>query len=150
MRYRTSLAIVLVSSLSVTAAAQTAGNGGRKLTTQLTGAAEVNSAGVPNQGDPDGRGTAALTVNPGQQRICYELTVTNIVPAEAAHIHEAPAGSNGPVVVPLDPPADGESSACAQVTRALALEILKDPSDYYVNVHNAEYPAGAVRGQLGK
>jgi hypothetical protein len=32
----------------------------------------------------------------------------------------------------------------------LAKDILKDPADYYVNVHNAEYPAGALRGQLSK
>jgi hypothetical protein len=50
----------------------------------------------------------------------------------------------------LDPPTDGTSSGCAEVSRELALAILMSPSDYYVNVHNAEFPAGAVRGQLQK
>jgi hypothetical protein len=56
----------------------------------------------------------------------------------------------GPVVVPLAPPTDGTSSGCAEVSREFALAILKSPSDYYVNVHNAEFPAGALRGQLSK
>lgn len=120
------------------------GNGGRPLSTELTGEAEA-----PGPGDPDGTGTAFLRVNPGQERICYELTVMGIEPALAAHIHEAPAGEPGPVVVPLEAPTDGSSSACADVDRALALDILKNPADYYVNVHNMPFPGGAVRGQLG-
>ena len=118
--------------------------GGRPLSTVLSGATEV-----PGPGDPDGTGTARLRVNPGQKRICYTLTVSGIEPAQAAHIHEAPAGVAGPVVVPLDAPTDGSSSACATVTRQLALEIIRNPEDYYVNVHNATFPAGALRGQLG-
>lgn len=118
---------------------------GRKLSTTLTGAAEV-----PGPGDPDGRGTAKVTVNVGQSTVCYSLTVSNIAPATAAHIHEAPAGTAGPVVLPLVAPTNGSSGACATVDRELAKEILKNPADYYVNVHNAEFPAGAVRGQLAK
>jgi hypothetical protein len=48
------------------------------------------------------------------------------------------------------PPTDGSVSACVEVDRELALAILKHPADYYVNVHNAEFPAGAARGQLSK
>jgi hypothetical protein len=132
-------------SLAGAAVAESADNGGRKLQTPLTGAAEV-----PGPGDPDGGGTATVTVNPGQGRICYEIVVTNIGAATAAHIHEAPAGVAGPVVVGLQAPSDGDSKACVDVTNALALEILKAPADYYVNVHNAEFPGGAVRGQLAK
>lgn len=132
------------------AMAESADNGGRKLQTTLTGEAEVTAAGVPNQGDLDGTGTATVTVNPGQGRICYTIEVAGIVAATAAHIHEAPPTTNGPVVVTLAAPSDGDSSGCADVDKALALEILKDPGDYYVNVHNAEFPAGALRGQLAK
>ncbi len=122
-----------------------ADQGGRLLTTTLTGAEEV-----PGPGDPDGTGFAAVTVNPGKGLVCYELSVSGIAPAAAAHIHEAPFGEVGDVVVGLAPPTDGSSSGCATVDRALAKEILKNPADYYVNVHNAEYPAGAIRGQLSK
>ena len=141
-----SMSALLATSLIATAASsQTAANGGRKLQTSLTGAAEA-----PNAGDPDGSGTASVTVNPGQGRICYELTVQNIAPATAAHIHEAPVGVAGPVRVTLAAPSDGDSSSCVDVSRELALEILKDPADYYVNVHNAAFLSGAVRGQLAK
>lgn len=119
-------------------------HGGKLLTTALTGAAEV-----PGPGDPDGSGTARITLNQGQGEVCFELIVEGIAPAGAAHIHEAPAGSAGPVVVGLAAPADGSSSGCAAVSKELVKEIRKNPADYYVNVHNADFPAGALRGQLG-
>jgi CHRD domain len=146
MRGRQRLAIItLMLLVAAVAVAGTAQAQGRSLATTLTGAAEV-----PGPGDPDGTGTATLTVNPGLGQICYELTVSGIAPATAAHIHVGTVTEAGPVVVPLDPPTDGSASGCAEVDRELALAILKSPSDYYVNVHNVEFPAGAVRGQLSK
>jgi hypothetical protein len=121
-----------------------ADGGGRPLSTALSGAMEV-----PGPGDPDGTGTARLRVNPGQGEICYELTVSGIDPARAAHIHEARTGAAGPVVVTLAAPTSGSSSACVSVRRELAREIVRNPEDYYVNVHNVPFPAGALRGQLG-
>jgi hypothetical protein len=149
MRGRQRLAIIalmlLVAAVAVAGTAGAVQAQGRSLSTTLTGAAEV-----PGPGDPDGTGTATLTVNPGVGQICYELTVLGIAPATAAHIHVGAVTEAGPVVVPLEPPTDGTSSGCAEVSRELALAILKSPSDYYVNVHNAEFPAGALRGQLSK
>jgi hypothetical protein len=149
MRGRQRLAIIalmlLVAAVAVAGAAGAVQAQGRSLSTTLTGAAEV-----PGPGDPDGAGTATLTVNPGLGQICYELTVSGIAPATAAHIHLGAVGVAGPVVVPLAPPTGGSSSGCVEVSRELALAILTSPSDYYVNVHNAEFPAGAVRGQLAK
>jgi hypothetical protein len=54
------------------------------------------------------------------------------------------------VVVPLSPPTNGSSSGCASVDPDLIKEIRQNPKAFYVNVHNADYPAGALRGQLGK
>lgn len=110
----------------------------------MTGEAEA-----PNPGDPDGSGTAKVALFPDEGRICYVLEVEGIAPAVAAHIHEAPAGTAGPVVVPLEAPTDGRSRECTSIDPALAQEILDDPSAYYVNVHNADHPSGALRGQLG-
>jgi hypothetical protein len=69
----------------------------------------------------------------------------------AAHIHAGAAGKAGGVKVPLEAPkADGTAKSCATVDRELLQQIVYNPSDYYVNVHNAEYPNGALRGQLTK
>ena len=142
------LAIPAAAALSLALAAAPAigqnAMGGAKIMTTLSGAAEV----AP--GDTDGAGTFTGRVNPGQMQVCYDLTVRNIATATAAHIHEAPAGQNGGVVVTLSAPATGSSSGCATVTRELAMELIKSPADYYVNVHNAAFPNGAVRGQLSK
>lgn len=139
-------ALAASAALVATGAYAQSDTGGRKLQTSLTGAAEV-----PGPGDPDGAGTAEITVNPGKNQVCYKLSVTNIAVATAAHVHEGAATVAGPVKVTLGAPAaNGMSEGCVTVERALALEILKRPADYYVNVHNAEFPAGAVRGQLAK
>ncbi len=140
------LAAILALAIAGPASAAKLGGadqGGRLLTTTLTGAAEV-----PGPGDPDGIGSAAVTVNPGQGVLCYTLSVSGISTATGAHIHEAPRDEAGPVVVELLPPTNGFSSDCKTVGRELAKDILKNPADYYVNVHNEDYEAGALRGQL--
>ena len=120
-------------------------------TTALSGANEISGAGVPGAGDPDGAGTATITLNQGKSQVCWSITVAAItLPATAAHIHVAPAGVVGPVVVGLSAPgADGTSSGCITASAELIKDIKKNPANYYVNVHNVDYPAGAVRGQLG-
>lgn len=145
MTTKLALALSFTASAALIAGAALAADGGVKLRATMTGAAER-----PGPGDTDGTGTATFRVNPGQKQVCYTLTVRNIDPATAAHIHIAPATSPGPVVVPLAAPTTGTSSGCATVTRALALAIIKNPSRYYVNVHNAPFGPGAVRGQLSK
>ncbi len=121
-------------------------HGGRPLSADLTGAAEV-----PGPGDPDGTGTASVTLNQGQGEVCFELTVADIDPAIAAHIHVGSAGVAGGVVVGLAPPTTGSSSGCVtDVDPDLIKAIRQDPSGYYVNVHNVAFPGGAVRGQLSK
>lgn len=141
MRLR--IALLALAATLMIATPVFAEDGGRKLTASLTGAAEV-----PGPGDPDGSGSAVITVNHGQAQVCWELSVTGIAPATAAHVHVNPVGVPGPVVVPLSPPTSGTSSGCTDVSPDLAKAILKNPEGYYVNVHNAEYPAGALRGQL--
>ncbi len=116
----------------------------RTFNAELTGAAEV-----PGPGDSDGFGRARIMLNLDQNEICYRLKVKDIRPATAAHIHQGTAGESGPVVVSLDPPTNGFSEGCVNgLARQLIIAIGKNPAGYYVNVHNMEYPAGAVRGQL--
>ena len=147
MRMRT--IVVLGSLAAVLVLAATAWTlGGAKRNTTMNGAEECSAPGVCNTGDPDGTGVARITLNAGQASVCWELTVANIEPATAAHIHLAPAGSPGPVVVPLSPPTSGSSSGCTTADPALIEAIIENPAAYYVNVHNAPFPGGAVRGQL--
>ncbi len=112
------------------------------LHTQLSGEEEV-----PGPGDPDGSGSATtIVISP--DTICYVLTAENIAPATAAHIHVGKRGEAGPVVLPLEPPTYGASGGCTEADPALVSDIQENPDEYYVNVHNEEYPAGAIRGQL--
>lgn len=153
MRLRSLTVAVVVAALAVAmfggpALAKTvvAGvDGGRLLTADLLGAEEV-----PGPGDPDGSGTAVVSVNPSAERLCYELTAEGIAPATAAHVHDGPAGTAGPIVAGLTPPSDGSSSGCVTADKTLLKDIKKNPVEYYVNVHNPEFPAGAIRGQLSR
>src|SRR5215211_5849941 len=143
---------ILLIVFTVFALTSVAADGGRTFTTTLTGEAEVNAAGEFNQGDLDGIGTATITLNYGQGTVCWEITVSGItLPAGAAHIHEAPVTAPGPVVVPLSAPdANGFASGCTSVDREEIKEIIQHPEEYYVNVHNSDFPNGALRGQLSK
>jgi hypothetical protein len=110
----------------------------------------ANASGVCNLGDPDGTGTFTLFVNPGQKRVCYELTIAGIDAPTAAHIHKAPPGIAGPIVIPFPTPPLGSSTGCADTTSRQAAQIIAKSGQYYFNVHNATYPGGALRGQLAR
>ena len=134
-----SLILALVAAVPVAA-------GGRPFSTTLTGAAEVPA------GDPDATGTATVWVNPGTGTVCYSWSVSNAAtPIVAAHIHRGVAGVAGPVVVPLPPTGPSSGDGCTTgVDRGLALDIIQHPWNFYVNTHNAPFPAGTARGQLSR
>jgi hypothetical protein len=125
-------------------------HGGAPLSKIMT--QEVITTPAPWRGDPDGSGLALLTVNVGQQAVCWELSVSAItLPATASHIHKAPPGTAGPAVVFLSPPdAAGRAAGCRSgLSRDLLREILTSPESFYVNVHTSDFAPGAIRGQLG-
>jgi CHRD domain len=144
---------VLIAALVLTlafAGVALAGNGGRKLATPMTGAEEA-----PGPGDADATGQADLRLNQGQRRICFDLSWENIDGTVfAAHIHLAPVGVPGDIVVPLFEgtfAGTDSISDCVHADRSLVKDIRKHPSDYYVNVHSTPgFEAGAIRGQLSK
>jgi CHRD domain len=147
MRVRSTLlplAVVAALALSTLLAA-TVSAGGRPFNLTLSGAAER-----PTPGDPDGTGTATIWFNPGLGQVCYDYSVSGVVlPLGAAHIHVATADVAGPVVIPLPPTRPDGGTGCVSADRSLILAIFGDPAGYYFNVHNAEFPAGALRAQLG-
>jgi hypothetical protein len=116
---------------------------GSALFAKLDGEHEVPDA------DPDGYGTFSAGFN--GTRLCYGLQTFKIGTPVAAHIHQAPIGSNGPIRVTLNQPTtapSGASAGCTTLTTTLANAIKSNPRAYYVNVHTGVFPNGAVRGQL--
>jgi len=120
--------------------------------THLDGAQETPPA------DPDGFGTFVFAGF--RSTLCYVLTAHDIEPATAAHIHAGARGVAGGIVIGLKAPTDGLSFGCIQAvsndtpnTPMVLLQseldaIIANPAAFYVNVHNAPFPAGAIRGQL--
>lgn len=150
---KTKILRIILILIAVLALPSVVSAGGRPFSTTLTGEAEVTAAGVPNQGDLDGEGTAHITLNQGQGEVCFEINVSGItLPVMAAHIHVGASTTTGGVVVGLilAPDADGIASGCVSADPDLIKAIRQNPEGYYVNVHNADFPAGALRGQLGK
>ena len=115
---------------------------GPRFHANLTGANEVPPA------DPNGTGTAAVNVASALNTLCTDLEVRDIGAVTAAHIHRGAAGVNGPPVITLDVPDDNDSDDCDEVPDTLLDEIRSNPGGFYVNVHTADYPNGAIRGQL--
>jgi hypothetical protein len=136
MRIRILMFIAVIAAL-VPFAALAAGAKG-SLHATMTGRAETP------RGDLDGRGTAEIKIT--GRRVCWELKVSRIATPNAAHIHKGGVGVAGPVVVPLG--GKYKAKGCTTTSAATARALQMKPRSFYVNVHNAKYPNGAVRGQL--
>jgi hypothetical protein len=118
---------------------------------RLSGANEVQVAGKPKVGDPDGSGVALLRVQ--GSRVTFSLEWSGITAPTLGHIHQGVAGVNGDVKVPLfgTPMPDTATAAAGAVTVSdpqIAKDILADPAGFYVNLHSTQFGGGAVRGQL--
>lgn len=114
------------------------------LEVDMDGASEVPPA------DANGTGTVFLfTHESDPTALCYVILVDQIGTPTAAHIHPGQEGQVGDPVVPLNTPRDGDSAGCAHTRAGLVARIMDNPQNFYVNVHNARFPGGAIRGQLG-
>jgi hypothetical protein len=104
---------------------------------------------VPNDGDPDAYGMAMVVATLPNQ-LCYAIILKDAAAATAAHIHAGAAGVAGGIVVTLNVlnNVPTRSQGCATLPPATVTTIRDNPQDFYVNVHNAEFPGGAARGQL--
>ena len=135
MRY---VGLTFLAALVVATGATAAAQKSNSLHATLTGKAETP------KGDPDGRGTAEVKIT--GRKVCWEIKVSKVQTIVAAHIHKGGPGVAGPVVVPFGKVF--KSKGCTTTTAAIAAAIERHPAAYYVNVHNAKYPGGALRGQL--
>jgi hypothetical protein len=113
--------------------------------------------------DTAATGVASFTLE-GEQSIKYDVNVTGMDKVTAAHIHNAPKGENGEVVVTLfkaDSPTGQISGSLANGSiTASNLEGLMQGTPFrdlikaverretYVNVHTEKNPNGEIRGQI--
>lgn len=131
----------------------------RNFTAHLSGDEEVRTPPV----ETTAQGQAKLQFSADGSSAAYRVNVAQLADVVGAHLHMAPAGANGPVVVVLLPaPVGGDvngvlvtgSFTAADLVGPLAGRPLGDlraaigAGNVYVNVHTAAYPSGEVRGQV--
>jgi hypothetical protein len=108
----------------------------------------MNGGQEPAGGDPGGRGFFSYSID--GTTFCWTASWQGIPEPTAGHVHVAPRGVAGDVVVDLN--ADGvggpDMAGCQEISAELAAAITAHPKAYYVNLHTSDFPAGAIRGQL--
>jgi hypothetical protein len=172
MRRLTLVALLITAIVAGTGLARAQTTPSRNFTVPLAGANEVPRR--PTQA----RGVAIFHINDDGTAITYQLNVANIQNVIASHIHLAPAGVNGPIVVFLFGPAapgggrvDGPIAqgtiTAANLIGPLAGHPLSDlitqlqSGGAYVNVHTSDgvdgidtgpgdFPGGEIRGQVDR
>ena len=139
-------ALLAISSVFLIAASAWIVYASPTIYANLTGAAEVGSAG-----DPDASGSATINVSAATDRLCYGVSVNDKItlPVTVYVLKGGPA-ENGSIVATLNAPTapDAPATGCLDLDAALAKDMRQHPENYYVNVVNADYPDGAIRGQL--
>ncbi|HUH36730.1 MAG TPA: CHRD domain-containing protein [Spongiibacteraceae bacterium] len=131
---RTTFLIALLSLSAASLAAAT------EVRVELSGAQEVPVV------ETQAKGKATLKVD-ADGTIRGVVTTSN-VDGTMAHIHQAPAGQNGGVVVPLQKAEDGDWTVPdnAQLNAEQMQQL--QAGNLYINVHSAAHPGGEIRGQI--
>ena len=139
------VAILAAALLAPSGSAAGKHKGKKTYTTKLKGANEI-----PGPGDPDGKGKATIRLSSKRDRVCFTIETKRIAPTSACHIHVGDSTTAGPVFIALFTTASNKKvrHGCVPATDEQIAAIRANPSNYYVNVHNADFPAGALRGQL--
>ncbi|GAB1824159.1 CHRD domain-containing protein [Herbidospora sp. RD11066] len=128
-------------------------NGATKttLTAIANGRQEVPAPGT-KVGDKNGK--AVWLIWAKGSKVHFATVWENIASPTLAHIHKAPKGKNGAVVVDFFAATGGLPAGVnglagiAKSSSAIVNRINKTPKNYYANLHTGEFPGGAVRGQL--
>ena len=135
------LVVSLLALVGVLAASAATSSTVTKFELALKGPNESPAAPASN------KGTVELTLNAKTGKVCWEFKLAHIDgKPNQAHIHKGKRGVSGNVVVPLG--AAYKRQGCTTASKTLVKSILKTPAGFYVNVHNAKHPLGAMRGQL--
>jgi hypothetical protein len=135
------LVVSLLALVGVVMASAATSATGTKFEIALKGTNESPAAPASN------KGTVELTLNAKTGKVCWEFKLAHVDgKPNQSHIHKGRRGVSGNVVVPLG--AGYRRQGCTTASKALVRSILKSPAGFYVNVHNAKHPLGAMRGQL--
>ena len=143
---RKTFAVAVATALTTTGLLAPPAGAAGALTAKMSGRQEV-----PKRGDRNGSGSAVIRLNASRRRVCFNLTMKRIDGSAAAHIHRGRRGTAGDVVVALfgtSSNARNRKGCVRNVDAQVIRQIRRSPSAFYVNVHNADFPGGAIRGQL--
>lgn len=148
-----------VAFLAVAGSAVGAGAASQTSVAHLSASEEVQTPAI----ESNAQGQAIFHLSADGTALSYKLIVANISDVQAAHIHLAPAGTNGPVVAFLfHGPTTGRTQGilaqgtitAADLIGPLAGHPLSDlvsamqAGNTYSNVHTTAHPAGEIRGQI--
>ncbi|MCF3133071.1 CHRD domain-containing protein [Streptomyces olivochromogenes] len=148
----------VVGAVAPASATENTGNTGKEATVlvaSLRGANEVPVKGGPAVGDKDGAALEFIKVKGDKVSVAVAWRGTGR-PTDL-HIHQGAKGTNGGVKIDfgkvLKEGHKGRYSVSGSVRvtdAALLKQLTNDPGAFYANLHTAEFPGGAVRGQLHK
>jgi hypothetical protein len=138
MRYRIAIVAALATALFAVAASAAMSP---VVSAKLTGGAESP------KGPASGSGLAVINLNAAKSSVCWQFkNIKGVSGPNAAHIHKGAKGVSGPVFIPLG--AAYKAKGCTKASQASITAVETKPGAYYVNIHNAKYRNGAIRGQL--
>jgi CHRD domain len=156
MKRRRGLAAAVVGAMSIALVFALIGGAAagkkKKKTVKLVAPNMIGSVEVP-PGDPDGSGEATFKLKKKKEQVCFKVSFQGIDDPFAGHIHPGGPGETGPPLVPMWEGTTGLASPvkdCVDAEKNVIKQIIKNPGDFYVNIHNDAFPAGALRDQLAK
>ena len=131
---------ILVGALTVSLAGYSASVLGDEVKVTLSGDQEI----PPVTTAASGSGTISV----GEDKsVSGKVTISGITPL-VAHIHEAPAGANGPIVIPLTKTSDTVWVVPAAAKLTDAQYASYKAGNLYYNVHTETHKSGEIRGQI--
>ena len=138
--------LLVAAALVVAALPTLAFAGGAKLSPNVS-ARLTGSAETPKKGEEGASARVVIKLDAAKGRACWQFSALKKVESPtASHIHKGKKGKAGPVAVPLG--GKFKAKGCISASKGTIRSIEANPSAFYVNIHNAEYPDGVVRGQL--
>jgi hypothetical protein len=131
---------ILVGVLTVSIAGYSGSILGEEVKVTLSGNQEIPPVTT------SGSGTG--TFNVGEDKsVSGTVTITGLA-VTVAHIHEAPAGSNGPIIIPLTKTSDTVWVIPAGARLTDAQYASYKAGNLYYNFHTEAHRSGEIRGQI--